>query len=404
MNSGQQGKNWDNYERRTRSPMTTRISKVMASALAIVLIAVITISGLGGSVPASAAILDNNHITGETGGAESLPQGAAVRNSDQEPASVQITLKGKPLKLQGIQGQQDVLVPLELIERGLKVKVKYDKGSNRYFLRRDHVVVQLTPKEDGAWAVVNGSTQVLPYEWKELNGQPYVSAKVLTDHLGFTSTYDASKQTLDLVPHKLNKIRVGTRVVDKSIPEAMIKVEYPQVSGLKNKTAERKINSVLQSKTDEFIKQSLQETKAGPSPNGEPYQFLGNYTVTFNREGLLSILLQYYSYTGGAHGNPVREGLTFRLSDGKLLTLDEVLKDNPDYRNIVDPAIAKQLEATEGYFGGFKTIGKNPSYYLKNDGVVIFLPLYEYLPYVNGFPEFYFSFSELGVKPSKIAK
>ncbi|MCM3041424.1 DUF4163 domain-containing protein [Paenibacillus motobuensis] len=382
--------------------MTTRISKVIAAALAVVLIVVITISGLEGSVAALAAASDN--ITGETGGPATKLQGATMRNSDQEPAYVQITLKGKPLKLQGIQGQQDVLVPLELIERGLKVKVKYDKGSNRYFLRRDHVVVQLTPKEDGAWAVVNGSTQVLPYEWKELNGQPYVSVKVLTDHLGFTSTYDASKKTLDLVPHKLNNIRVTTRVVDKSIPEATIKMEYPQVGELKNKTAERKINGILQSKTDEFIKQSLQETKAGPPVSGHTYQFLGNYTVTFNRDGLLSILLQYYSYTGGAHGNPTREGLTFRLSDGKLLTLDEVLKDNPDYRKIVDPAIAKQLEATEGYFGGFKTIGENPSYYLKNDGVVIFLPLYEYLPYVNGFPEFYFPFSELGVKPSKIAK
>jgi len=372
---------------------------MMAAAMAVVLLAVITISGLKGSVPASAAEADHN-----TGESLVELQGVAERVPEQGPATVQITLKGKPLKLQGIQGEQDVLVPLELIEKGLKVKVKYDKGSNRYFLRRDHVVVQLTPKEDGAWAVVNGSTQVLPYEWKELNGMPYVSAKVLTDHLGFSSTYDASKKTLDLVPHKLNKIRITTRVVDKSIPDASIKVEYPQVGGLKNKNAERKINDLLQSRTDDFVKQSLKETKEGPPVSGHTYQFLGNYTVTFNRDGLLSILLQYYSYTGGAHGNPVREGLTFRLSDGKLLTLDELLKDNPDYREIVDPAIAKQLEATEGYFGGFKTIGSNPSYYLQNDGVVIFLPLYEYLPYVNGFPEFYFPFSELGVKVGRIGR
>ncbi|WMT41166.1 DUF4163 domain-containing protein [Paenibacillus sp. D2_2] len=378
--------------------MTTKISKIMAVALTVVLLAALAISGLEDSVPASAAEAEQ-----ETGEA-TIELQRAEGVSEQGPALVQITLKGKPLKLQGIQGEQDVLVPLELIENGLKVKVKYDKGSNRYFLRRDHVVVQLTPKEDGAWAVVNGSTQVLPYEWKELNGLPYVSSKVLTDHLGFTSTYDASKKTLDLVPHKLNKIRITTRVVDKSIPEASIKVEYPQVGGLKNKSAERKINDLLQSRTDDFVKQSLKETKEGPPVSGHTYQFLGNYTVTFNRDGLLSILLQYYSYTGGAHGNPVREGLTFRLSDGKLLTLDELLKDNPDYRKIVDPAIAKQLEATEGYFGGFKTIGSNPSYYLKNDGVVIFLPLYEYLPYVNGFPEFYFPFSELGVKMGKIGK
>lgn len=380
--------------------MTTKISKMIAIVLAAVIIA----SGIpAGSMPVSAdeGYSKSDRVEGEPIG--KLQKGDQPA-SDQAPAPVQVTLKGKPMKLHGIQGQEDVLVPLELIEKGLKVKVKYDKGSDRYFLRRDHVVVQLTPKEDGAWAVVNGSTQVLPYEWKELNGVRYVSSRVLTDHLGFSSTYDAAKNTLNLVPHKMNNIKITTRLVDKSIPEASIKVEYPQISGVKSKDAERKINDVLQSRTDEFIKQSLQATKEGAPPSDKPYQFLGNYTVTFNRDGLLSILLQYYSYTGGAHGNPTREGLTFRLSDGKLLTLDEVLKANPDYRRIVDPAIAKQLEATEGYFGGFKTIGSNPTYYLKNDGVVIYLPLYEYLPYVNGFPEFYFPFSELGVKSKEIVK
>ncbi|MNP16870.1 hypothetical protein D3C76_1092820 [compost metagenome] len=186
--------------------------------------------------------------------------------------------------------------------------------------------------------------------------------------------------------------------ISKTIPEASIKVEYPQVSGLKNKTAEKKINTLLQSKADTFVEKSIKEAQENqPSPNGSPYEYLGNYTVTFNRNGLLSILEQTYAYTGGAHGISVREGLTFCLKDGKLLTLDEVLRGNPNYRSIVDPAIAAKLKQTEGYFGGFETIGNNANYYLKDDGVVIFFQLYDYLPYAFGFPEFYFPLSELGV-------
>lgn len=311
---------------------------------------------------------------------------------------VNITLKGKELQHQGIQGEDGVLIPLGLIRKDLKLSVKYDKKSNKYTIKRQNVVVQLQPSENGAKAIVNGSTQVLPYEWKEIEGKPYVSVKVLSDHLGYTTEWDEGTKTLNLVPHQLNDIKVTTKTISKTLPGATIKVEYPQISGLKNKEAEKKINTLLQSKAVTFVEKAIKEAEESqPSPNGSPYEYLGNYTVTFNRNGLLSILEQTYSYTGGAHGNSIREGLTFCLKDGKLLTLDEVLKENPNYRNIVDPAIAAKLKQTEGYFGGFETIGNNANYYLKDDGVVIFFQLYDYLPYVYGFPEFYFPFSELGV-------
>ncbi|MBU5670583.1 DUF3298 and DUF4163 domain-containing protein [Paenibacillus sp. MSJ-6] len=243
---------------------------------------------------------------------------------------------------------------------------------------------------------MNGSKQLLPYEWKVIDGKPYVSVNVVVDHLGVTSNWNQAKAALNLVPHKLNDVKITTQRLERVIPEASIKVEYPQISGLRNKTAEASINALLQERAKSFVERALKETKENqPSPNGSPYEYLGNYTVTFNRGGLLSILEQTYAYTGGAHGISVREGLTFRLSDGKLLTLDEVLRKNPDFRKIVDPSIAKQLKQTEGYFGGFKTIGSNPDYYMKNNGVVIFFQLYDYLPYAFGFPEFYFPFPEL---------
>lgn len=322
-----------------------------------------------------------------------------VGTEQQEPGATQtvnITVKGKPLKQRGIQGEEGVLVPLELIHKGLKLPVKYDANNKAYTIRRQNVTVQLQPGEGGAKATVNGSTQIFPYEWKEIGGKPYVSVKVLTDHLGYTSQWNAATKTLDLVPHRMNDIKVSTVSIIKSIPEATINVQYPQVSGLRNKAAEKRINTLLKSKADTFVENALKEAKASqPSPNGSKYEYLGNYTVTYNRDGMLSILEQTYAYTGGAHGNSVREGLNFRLSDGKLVPLDELLRANPQYRNIVDPSIKKQFEQTEGYFGNFTTIGPNPSYYLKDNGVVIFFQLYEYVPYVNGFAEFYFPFTEL---------
>ncbi|WP_460321450.1 DUF3298 and DUF4163 domain-containing protein [Paenibacillus sp. YSY-4.3] len=203
-------------------------------------------------------------------------------------------------------------------------------------------------------------------------------------------------------------VKVETRTITKSLPGASIKAEYPQISGLKSKSVQRKLNSFFKARAEDFVKKSVKEAKQSlPSPSGNKYEFLGNYTVTYNKNCILSLYEQTYAYTGGAHGNSYREGLTFRLKDGKLLTLDELLRANPNYRQIVDPVIAQQLQQTPGYFGNFKTIGPNPSYYVKDEGVVIFFPLYEYLPYVNGFPEFYFPFSQLlppGTNPFDFTK
>ncbi|WP_379316488.1 DUF3298 and DUF4163 domain-containing protein [Paenibacillus puldeungensis] len=220
----------------------------------------------------------------------------------------------------------------------------------------------------------------------------------LVSHAAGHATHQdvSSSNRLAVEAKKPNSINITKHTIEKTIPEAKIKVEYPQVSGLKNRAAEKIINTLLKTKAETFVANSIKEAKASqPSPSGNPYEYLGTYKVTYNENGVLSLLLETYAYTGGAHGITIREGLTFRLSDGKVLTLDELLRANPNYRSIVDPEIAKKLEETEGYFGNFKTIGPNPSYYVKDQGVVIFFQLYDYLPYVFGFPEFYFPFAKL---------
>lgn len=192
-------------------------------------------------------------------------------------------------------------------------------------------------------------------------------------------------------------VKITNHTIEKKIPEASIKVDYPQISGLKHKSVQKKINKLLKDKAEAFVASALKEAKAGQptTPSGNPYEYVGTYKVTYNRDGVLSLYVDQYAYTGGAHGITVREGLTFRLDNGKLLTLDELLRANPNYRSIVDPEIAKKLQETDGYFGNFKTIGPNPSYYVQGDGVTIFFQLYDYVPYAFGFPEFHFPFAKL---------
>ncbi|NOR86960.1 MAG: DUF4163 domain-containing protein, partial [Bacteroidales bacterium] len=50
--------------------------------------------------------------------------------------------------------------------------------------------------------------------------------------------------------------------------------------------------------------------------------------VVFHGDNYLSILNEYYEYTGGAHGNTTRNYFTFDLKNNSILTAQDLFKEN----------------------------------------------------------------------------
>ncbi|TYP76218.1 DUF3298 and DUF4163 domain-containing protein [Aquimarina intermedia] len=67
-----------------------------------------------------------------------------------------------------------------------------------------------------------------------------------------------------------------------------------------------------------------------------PYEALLDSEVQFQNAQLASVLLNTYSFTGGAHGNTTTMLLNFDLSTGRLISIDNLVKDTKAFSQYVE--------------------------------------------------------------------
>ncbi|GIM28537.1 ferritin [Clostridium polyendosporum] len=130
-----------------------------------------------------------------------------------------------------------------------------------------------------------------------------------------------------------------------------------------------------------------------------PFDLVTVYKLGYNKNNFLSLYIDYYQYTGGAHGITTRNTYNLDLNSGKNLILKELFNEGYDFKTIINESIKKQIsQSPQEYFNGgkdFKGIKDNQDYYVTDDGIVIVYQLYEIAPYVSGIREFKVPFSEL---------
>ncbi len=146
--------------------------------------------------------------------------------------------------------------------------------------------------------------------------------------LGFTHNFNH----IDLV--ETDTIEIKTINYTKSLPDssAFINIYYPQIKNMDNTLVENKINSFLSDEFqqsimwyDELIADTVEMTS---NINGVSYSFETGFEVKYNSKTFLSISLDHYQFTGGAHGNYYSLGYNIRLNDGKVLTLEDIINES----------------------------------------------------------------------------
>jgi predicted secreted protein len=175
-------------------------------------------------------------------------------------------------------------------------------------------------------------------------------------------------------------------------------LNIPVISGLADAALQSKLNSQLV-KDAMDLKTRLsaenidyvQECKQHGYPI-RPYELVSKYQVNYLSEKLMSLYVDYYQFTGGAHGNTDRRPYNFDLTTGQELALKDLFKDNYDYKTVIDKEVSQQISTNaDQYFSGdlgFKGIGDAQKYYLEDGFLVVYFSQYEIAPYVAGFPEF----------------
>ncbi len=126
------------------------------------------------------------------------------------------------------------------------------------------------------------------------------------------------------------------------------------------------------------------------------YSFDMDFTVTYNQNGILCILLQGYEYTGGAHGYPIRHVLTFDLTTGWQLELSNLMAtDDSTFGSYVITEFERMYNQGDVMYwdDALQTVEYNAmsfytlNYYLAEDEIRIFYYPYDLASYADGFIE-----------------
>ena len=109
---------------------------------------------------------------------------------------------------------------------------------------------------------------------------------------------------------------------------------------------------------------------------------------------MLSIVVTYTKYSGGAHNEYENIGYNIYMPTGEFLNLSDIFKENVDYKSVINDEIRRQIEELikqnpdNEQIYQFSTIKDNQKFYIQDDSLVIFFDLYDIAPYPAGIPEF----------------
>ncbi|WP_172253106.1 PdaC/SigV domain-containing protein [Saccharibacillus deserti] len=319
---------------------------------------------------------------------------ASAVSSTTAAKNVKVTWNGKAIGAAAFQASGTTYIPVKTLAKAAGLSFTYDKTTGLYQLGTSPNKLTLSPYPSQIWVGANGVG--LREEGRVKNGAMYLPSSLLRDYAGIDSVWSAASGTLALKPAAAAGVTVTEKKLESKVKDGIVDIRYPQLSG--SGAGISKINAALKQHAQAFQKDFEGQVKEfGELPGEMHYEADANYMISYNKDGLFSVVLQDYSFYGGAHGSTIQTAYNFNVETGKNVTLAQLLKSNPDYRSAMDKKIAAQFKKDGSLLqaDGFKTIGSSPGFYVRNGGVTIFFQQYEYTPYAAGIPSFDFTFASL---------
>ncbi|CAI6087398.1 PdaC/SigV domain-containing protein [Cohnella sp. JJ-181] len=228
----------------------------------------------------------------------------------------------------------------------------------------------------------------------------FVPLRFVLESFGYSIGYDAASKTVSIEPIEENRANWTSEQLTYAAAKQSLTVSYPVFSSMDDDAAQAKINAKLKSDAERYAasarnalalaaKENAEAEKDNPDVTIPPVEYEGVYEVTYNEAGRISLYVDYYLYTGGAHGATERVPYTFDLKTGEQLTLKDIAGAGSDYVAAINGSIQKQIKQQKlELLVPFETIEADRPFFLKHGAVVVYFNQYEYTPYAAGMPEF----------------
>lgn len=134
-------------------------------------------------------------------------------------------------------------------------------------------------------------------------------------------------------------------------------------------------------------------------PEAAPWEVQINSEVVFQSKYVISIAVDNYTFTGGAHGNSAITLLNFDPKTGELLTQDDLINTFGDLTKLVKQYFDEELStrssgvSVEYFFGDDFRLPENIGF--NDDGVIFLYNNYELTSFADGIIEFTIPYAEI---------
>ncbi len=180
-------------------------------------------------------------------------------------------------------------------------------------------------------------------------------------------------------------------------------IEYPHIIEEKWIESIEKFNvynyqkaKMLKNFSEGKLFQDAIETYEYNKKNGYPimvYEVYSSFEITYNTEFIVSLYIDDYIFSGGAHGNTKRTSQTWDFRRGCMIQLKNFFKNDKNYvskivtniNNFIEQDIAS---GNDIYFENYCCLTIQSfnvdNYYLQDGNIIIYYQQYDIAPYSSG--------------------
>ena len=167
-----------------------------------------------------------------------------------------------------------------------------------------------------------------------------------------------------------------TIIKQKLIPQKFT-IEYPFIPNGNNDKVLLKVNNYIIDEVSKLFKSQVLLPE-----NVDFYEVLGTYEVTVNKNDILSILFNMYTYINkAAHGVTAYSSLTVNTKTGVVYSFNDLFNSKINYVPIINE-IAKQYIKDNNIqlISEYNGVTPNQQYYLTEKELILYYQPYEYTP------------------------
>ncbi len=195
------------------------------------------------------------------------------------------------------------------------------------------------------------------------------------------------------------------------------RVEYPQFVAYTQLASLQRINTYYRQQAL-YLAQTIQTTYYADAVTDferhrseglpfSPYEFLRTFEVTYGQNCIISLYMDAYQYTGGAHGTTTRTSDTWDARTGQQLPLSAMFRPGTYYVGALEEAIVAEIGRRNAgqsnlYFDNSAELVHEyfdpENFYLTPEALVIYFQATEIAPYSTGIPTFPIPYGYFGAR------